>query len=341
MLLRRLIGEKVALEVKHGRDLWPVKADISQFEQVVVNLAVNARDAMPDGGKLIGAHHQRHRGGMRAVCDYKGMPAADYVLIEVADTGTGIPPEIIDKIFEPFFSTKEVGKGTGLGPLDGLRHRQADRRLHLSGIRRSARARRSASSCRAMCRAPRRWRTRCRGPKRRASPARNPRPMRRRAPRRSDRAGHHPAGRGRGRPARAQRPRAQVARLHGDRGRQRRRGDRGARERGGKVDLVVSDVVMPEMDGPTLLKELRKRNPELKIIFVSGYAEEAFEKSLPAGEQVRVPAQAVHAQAAGRAGEGDDDGVGQLLLYGRLPCALAIARRAPRAGPAAAPLRPR
>ena len=81
-------------------------------------------------------------------------------------------------------------------------------------------------------------------------------------------------------------------------------------ERGGKVDLVVSDVVMPEMDGPTLLKELRKRNPDLKIIFVSGYAEEAFEKNLPARRAVRVPAQAVHAQAAGRSREGDDEGVG-------------------------------
>src|SRR6201988_1873627 len=114
MLLRRLIGEKVKLDLVHGRDLWPVKVDVSQFEQVIVNLAVNARDAMPDGGKLtvktgnIGAPEA----GQLA---YKGMPAADYVRIDVADTGTGIPAEIVDKIFEPFFSTKEVGKGTGLG----------------------------------------------------------------------------------------------------------------------------------------------------------------------------------------------------------------------------------
>ena len=81
---------------------------------------------------------------------------------------------------------------------------------------------------------------------------------------------------------------------------------------GGQVDLVVSDVVMPEMDGPTLLKELRKRNPELKIIFVSGYAEEAFAKSLPRGRAVLVPAQAVHAQATGRRSEGDDERVGLL-----------------------------
>src|SRR5438552_6365395 len=108
MLLRRLIGEKVKLEVLHGRDLWPIKVDISQFEQVIVNLAVNARDAMPNGGRLT----VRTANVTAEECerfDAKGMPIADYVLIEVADTGIGIPPDIIGKIFEPFFSTKEVG----------------------------------------------------------------------------------------------------------------------------------------------------------------------------------------------------------------------------------------
>src|SRR5678816_604774 len=102
MLLRRLIGEKVALEVVHGRDLWPVKVDISQFEQVIVNLVVNARDAMPDGGKLTvrTANVTAEECGKFA---YKGMPKADYVLVEVSDTGTGISPDIIEKIFEPFF----------------------------------------------------------------------------------------------------------------------------------------------------------------------------------------------------------------------------------------------
>src|SRR4051812_16359277 len=114
IMLSRLIGEKVKLEVKHDRDLWPVKADISQFEQVIVNLAVNARDAMPNGGKL-DIRTANVDAGAAARMQYKGMPAADYVLVEVADTGTGIPADIIDKIFDPFFSTKEVGKGTGLG----------------------------------------------------------------------------------------------------------------------------------------------------------------------------------------------------------------------------------
>jgi two-component system cell cycle sensor histidine kinase/response regulator CckA len=114
MLLRRLIGEKVTLDVVHGRDLWPVKVDISQFEQVVVNLAVNARDAMSEGGRLT----LRTTNVTAKECERyhaKGMPAADYVLVEVGDTGTGIPEAILDKIFDPFFSTKEVGKGTGLG----------------------------------------------------------------------------------------------------------------------------------------------------------------------------------------------------------------------------------
>ena len=114
MLLQRLIGEKVTLSVVHGRDLWPVKVDISQFEQVIVNLAVNARDAMQGGGRL----QVRTSNVTKRDCERyraKGMPPADYVLVEVADSGTGIPPKIVDKIFEPFFSTKEVGKGTGLG----------------------------------------------------------------------------------------------------------------------------------------------------------------------------------------------------------------------------------
>src|SRR5260370_709394 len=114
MLLRRLIGEKVKLDLVHGRDLWPVKVDVSQFEQVIVNLAVNARDAMPDGGKLTvrTANMTSEESGHLA---YKGMPPADYVRIDITDTGSGIASDIVDKIFEPFFSTKEVGKGTGLG----------------------------------------------------------------------------------------------------------------------------------------------------------------------------------------------------------------------------------
>src|SRR6185295_15860804 len=103
---RRVIGERIKFETMHGRDLWPVKVDQSQLEQVIVNLLVNARDAMPEGGKLT-VRTQNVTKEESAKLPYKPMPPADYVLIEVADTGSGIPPEIREKIFEPFFTTKE------------------------------------------------------------------------------------------------------------------------------------------------------------------------------------------------------------------------------------------
>jgi two-component system cell cycle sensor histidine kinase/response regulator CckA len=278
MLLRRLIGEKVKLDLVHGRDLWPVKVDVSQFEQVVVNLAVNARDAMPDGGKLtvrtgnVAADESAH-------LSYKGMPAADYVRIEISDTGTGIPPEIVDKIFEPFFSTKEVGKGTGLGlsTVYGI-VKQTGGFVYVD-----------------------------------SEPGKGT-SFRIFLPR------HHPEqdvqpdtvaanGSAKEPPAEA-RPRADLTGqgtilLVEDEEGLRSLNARGLRSRGysvieasngiealealeeknGAVDLVVSDVVMPEMDGPTLLKTMRGRNPDLKIIFVSGYAEDAFEKSLPENQQ--------------------------------------------------------
>ncbi len=113
-LLRRLIGENIELKVVHARDIGLVKVDQGQLEQVIINLAVNARDAMPGGGTLtIRTANIRHQRPFRPGREV--MPEGDYVEIEVRDTGTGIPKEIIERIFEPFFSTKEVGSGTGLG----------------------------------------------------------------------------------------------------------------------------------------------------------------------------------------------------------------------------------
>src|SRR5262249_17801862 len=113
-MLRRTLGEKVTLDFQRARDLWPVKADLNQFQQVILNLAVNAGHAMPDGGKLTIKTANVGEEDSRAYT-YRGMPPGDYVMVEVTDTGTGIAPEIMDKIFLPFFSTKETGKGTGLG----------------------------------------------------------------------------------------------------------------------------------------------------------------------------------------------------------------------------------
>ena len=115
ILLSRLLGENIELKLDQASDLWPVKADLHQFEQVIINLAVNARDAMPDGGKLVIRTANVSESRSRASSATQHLPPGEYVLIEVSDTGTGMTPEVMQKIFEPFFSTKEIGRGTGLG----------------------------------------------------------------------------------------------------------------------------------------------------------------------------------------------------------------------------------
>ena len=113
-LLRRLIGGGIQLEMVHGRDLGRVKVDQGQLEQVIINLAVNARDAMADGGTLtIRTRNELLRSEMRLGGEV--LVPGRYVVIEVADTGCGIAPEDLGRIFDPFFSTKEMGAGTGLG----------------------------------------------------------------------------------------------------------------------------------------------------------------------------------------------------------------------------------
>jgi len=285
MLLRRLIGEKVTLNVVHGRDLWPVKADIAQFEQVIVNLVVNARDAMPDGGRLtlrtanIGADESER-------FDCKGMPIGEYVLVEVEDTGTGIAPEIIEKIFDPFFTTKETGKGTGLGlsTVYGI-IKQTGGFIYVESEPDQGTTFRiflpryiPAADDVQPPQLPETTAPALAGAISAAEEARRVA---------TDLTGHgtillveDEEG-----------LRALNARGLHSRGYTVIEAGNGveameALERqGGHVDLVVSDVVMPEMDGPALLKELRKRNPDIKVIFVSGYAEDAFQKSLPEGDR--------------------------------------------------------
>ena len=113
-LLNRLVGERVRLHLSHATDLGPIRADKRQLEQVIMNLVVNARDAMSNGGTIhIETESLYLRDELRR--DRAILPAGDYALIRVRDTGCGIPPERMSKIFEPFFTTKKQGEGTGLG----------------------------------------------------------------------------------------------------------------------------------------------------------------------------------------------------------------------------------
>ena len=113
-LLRRLIGANIDLDLNHGIDLGMVKVDVGQMEQVLINLAVNARDAMEQGGKLSIATRHYKNSAPQKCCDDE-MPAGQWVAIDVRDTGCGISAENMTRILEPFFTTKDVGQGTGLG----------------------------------------------------------------------------------------------------------------------------------------------------------------------------------------------------------------------------------
>ena len=274
ILLRRLVGEKVEVDLRHGRDLWFVKADINQFEQVVINLVVNARDAMPESG---GKVQLRTRNVTNAECaefNEAALVPADYVLVEVEDNGAGIPPEVKEKIFEPFFTTKDVGKGTGLGlsMVFGIVKQSGGFVFVGSEVGKGATFRIFL---------PRHI------------------PEEGEIAPKAEAAAKPPAdytGQG-------------VILLVEDEDAVRSFAARALSSRGytvleaasgvealevvervdGKIDLIVSDVVMPEMDGPAMFSELRKRGIEAKVIFVSGYAEEAFAKNLPEGDFAFLP----------------------------------------------------
>lgn len=113
-LLRRTIGESLRVETVLAGGLWPSFVDANQLENAILNLCVNARDAMPDGGKLTVETSNAHLDDAYAA-DHQEVVAGQYVMISVTDTGVGMPPEVVERAFEPFFTTKGVGRGTGLG----------------------------------------------------------------------------------------------------------------------------------------------------------------------------------------------------------------------------------
>ncbi len=263
-LIRRLIGASIELEIVHSRDLFLVKVDQGQLEQVIINLAVNARDAMQTGGgKLTVRTHNE----TRAYMEQHGseiIPPGDYVVIAVEDTGTGIPPEILQRIFEPFFSTKEVGSGTGLGlsTVYGI-VKQTGGFVFVDSV--------VGTGTTFTILLPRYHGTR---ETEAVTPA-------------ADEKKRDLTGAG-------------TVLLVEDEDAVRLFGSRALRNKGYKVveaksgeaaldvlanygdaiDLMITDIVMPQMDGTQLIKHVRDKRPELKVICISGYAEEAFRKRL-------------------------------------------------------------
>ena len=265
-LLSRLLGEKVELKVVHGRDVGLVKIDVNQFEQVIVNLAVNARDAMTKGGTLTVRTANVTVEESKLVSPDL-MPSGEYVLCELEDTGTGMPPEVLEKIYEPFFSTKEVGKGTGLGlsTVYGIVKQTGGFIFCESEVGRGTKFR---------IYLPRHHKD----PSREEEGAKPEDPK----PKKQDLTGKGTVLLVEDEDA----VRAFASRALASRGYHVLEADSGEtalklyEENREAIDLVLSDVVMPEMDGPTLLRELRRRGSKTRIVFISGYAEDAFEKNL-------------------------------------------------------------
>ena len=274
--MKRLLGERIELRVRHDRDLGPVRADPGQLEQVIVNLAVNARDAITAqserGGDGSGTLVMSTR--KVTVKDPRNhgvdMPTGEYTALIVRDTGGGIPPEVMSKIFDPFFTTKELGKGTGLGlsTVYGI-IRQSGGYINAENV--PAGNGLGAGACFAIYL-----------------------PVHHGAPAGDEKR----AEGGDGEPARAWSSGGRIllvededmVRAVAERALVRAGftvtalpdGEDGLAEiaNGGAFDLIVSDVVMPGMDGPAMARAIRKLRPEIPILFMSGYAEETLRNEI-------------------------------------------------------------
>ena len=263
-LLKRLLGETVELVVKHGRNLGPMRADPGQLEQVIINLAVNARDAMVSkGGGTLTIQTYSVKSDQVAELGSDILPIADYSALSVTDTGTGIAPSVLGKIFEPFFTTKEVGKGTGLGlsTVYGIVKQSggfifADSKvgegsrfvIYLPVHREEAGVARQRKTEKA--KKDELWGSGT------VLLVEDEPMVRSVAERALTRHGYSVITADNGEDALAI-----IAKNE-------------------PIDLLISDVVMPGMDGPTMVREARQSRPELKILFMSGYAEEQLRKSI-------------------------------------------------------------
>jgi two-component system cell cycle sensor histidine kinase/response regulator CckA len=263
-LLARLMGERITVDVVHGRDLKPVRLDQGQFEQVVINLAVNARDAMPEGGTLaIRTAHRSLEAPMAQGAET--IPAGEWLTVDVRDTGSGIDPEHLARVFEPFFTTKPIGAGTGLGlsTVYGIVRQTGGYVFVESELDKG-----TAFTI---------WLPAHAGP----SEVDTAPEADRRAP--ADLTGvatillvedEDPvrlfsarALRGKGYKVVEMRTgEAAVEFLESERE---------------PIDLLITDVMMPGIDGPTLVTIAREHRPGLKVICISGYTEDALRQRIP------------------------------------------------------------
>lgn len=263
-LLKRLLGVKIELNVKHGTNVGSIRVDQIQFEQVIINLAVNARDAMANGGTLTIATSIFETTKPKLLRG-ETMPPGSYILIEVSDTGCGIDEKFIERIFDPFFSTKEKGHGTGLGlsTVYGIVHQTGgfiyvESKIDV-GTKFSLYFKRVSDD---------------------EVSQNNQKQV-------SERNLVDLTGAGtillvededavRTFSARALRDKGYtvIEAPNGESALECIKRD------GNRIDLVVSDVVMPKMDGPTLMTHIQECNSQMKVIFISGYTEDSFRESL-------------------------------------------------------------
>ncbi|HEX3430072.1 MAG TPA: ATP-binding protein [Rhizomicrobium sp.] len=259
-MLRRLLREGVELKLEPGSDLWPVRADETQISNVLINLVINARDAMPKGGTVTIAtenetvHHAVSMGTGT-------MPPGDYVRVDVRDTGVGIPHHHLEKIFDPFFTTKPVGQGTGLGlatvygivkqtggfvTVDSEPGRGSV--FHIFLPRHKGELVQAFEAERAPPRDITGQETILLVEDEEAVRSFAARALKLRGYQVLDAAGGEEA--------------LDLVRRHT-----------------GDIHLLITDVVMPNMDGPTLVRAVRRLRPDVAVIFMSGYAEEAFRRN--------------------------------------------------------------
>jgi PAS domain S-box-containing protein len=254
-MLRRTLGETIEIKPASAAGLWKVRADPGQVENALLNLAINARDAMPGGGRLVieaanASLGDDHDGGRVDV------PPGDYVTVAVTDTGTGMPPEVMERVFEPFFTSKAVGEGSGLGlsMVYGFVRQSGGQVTIESELGRGTTVRlylpRAKEEIAAAAEATRRGQPKARGET--ILVVEDDPEVRALAARQLDGLGYRVLEAEDGLTARA------------------------VMDRADRIDLLLSDVVLPGgMSGAEVLEQVRDRDPDVKVLFMSGYSGDA------------------------------------------------------------------